>query len=575
MDRYLADFEKMAAAQQARGLTEEEGLRWTFIKAARALEAEFKPLADKDMLIALLQLRRQEKNYQLRLRDVYLERARKANAKLQSLIDASEELSSDQKSRLHSLLGAYNAAFDDYVANQKLQEDVSKKLIVAARSMEPAIEALKDDYVQARERMANRMRLAMAGLETCVVGVVLILIVWAIMSISKSMKALQSFAAKVASGDLDAKPVGSFSGEFEELRKHLAAMVQQLKARFAEVEEKSAEAHDNAAQVRVALQKSQEQEGKIFQLLDQMRNAAGKANGIASRVAAASEQLSALIGQVREGAVVQKDRMTETSAALEQMGAAIEEVAHNSARASDSAHEARDKAFEGAGRVKEAVEAISTVRLTTQDMREGMDRLGAQVQTIGEVMGVISEIADQTNLLALNAAIEAARAGDAGRGFAVVADEVRKLAEKTMQATQEVGESIEAIKSAAQDNEESVRKTVTAVERSTDLAGATGVAQEDIVRLVENNVQQVEGIASASQEQSVATEQINRAVAEVNRIAGDSAEGMSESFEAVRDLSLMARELAQLIDQMLAEAGRNEENRDGAAASGKVRAKAA
>ena len=88
-----------------------------------------------------------------------------------------------------------------------------------------------------------------------------------------------------------------------------------------------------------------------------------------------------------------------------------------------------------------------------------MDTLSGQAEGIGQIMGVISDIADQTNLLALNAAIEAARAGEAGRGFAVVADEVRKLAEKTMAATHEVGQVISGI-------QEGTRKSASGVDLS-------------------------------------------------------------------------------------------------------------
>ncbi|MDR1857746.1 MAG: methyl-accepting chemotaxis protein, partial [Desulfovibrio sp.] len=178
--------------------------------------------------------------------------------------------------------------------------------------------------------------------------------------------------------------------------------------------------------------------------------------------------------------------------------------------------------------------------------------LGKQAEAIGGVMGVISDIADQTNLLALNAAIEAARAGEAGRGFAVVADEVRKLAEKTMSATQEVGSSIGAIQQSAKANMEAVAGAVHNVEEATTLANRSGDALKEIVDMSATNAAVVTSIATAAEEQSATSEEIAKALEEINRIVGETTDGMVQSSQAVQDLSKMAQELNSVMVKLRA-----------------------
>jgi len=170
-------------------------------------------------------------------------------------------------------------------------------------------------------------------------------------------------------------------------------------------------------------------------------------------------------------------------------------------------------------------------------------------------MSVIRDIADQTNLLALNAAIEAARAGDAGRGFAVVADEVRKLAEKTMEATKRVGDAVDGIQKGTTSSKHSVEEAVSAIESATELANHSGQALSEIVGLVERASDQVRSIASASVQQSAASEEINRSIDEVNNISTQTAAGMHESAQVVIQLDEEARTLRELIEGLRAPRG--------------------
>jgi methyl-accepting chemotaxis protein len=235
---------------------------------------------------------------------------------------------------------------------------------------------------------------------------------------------------------------------------------------------------------------------------------------------------------------------------MTEMNAASLEVAQNAGQASEQCELTKIKAKDGANLVNKVVESINTVNKVAEILQSDMRELGTKAESIGAVMNVISDIADQTNLLALNAAIEAARAGDAGRGFAVVADEVRKLAEKTMDATREVGSSISAIQQSAKTNIAVVGEAATAITEATRLANTSGEALSEIVGLATANSSVVASIATAAEEQSATSEEINTSIDEVSKIVGETTQGMIQAAASVQDLSRMAHDLSAMMDKL-------------------------
>ncbi|NDV21374.1 bacteriohemerythrin [Desulfovibrio sp. JC022] len=361
---------------------------------------------------------------------------------------------------------------------------------------------------------------------------------------------LRDYAVDIQKGKANNECSGFYMHELEELKVAVCSMIDSLGEANKRAESLSDEAHKKAFEIEAALQTSRDKEEETQRLLSSMRKVADKAGDSSERIFSDISDLSDRIEKVSEGVEVQRDRMTETATAMEEMNSTVAEVARNASLAAGNADQSRENAATGAGGVNDAVDAIKKVEDEVLSLKQTMGQLGERAENIDRVINVINDIADQTNLLALNAAIEAARAGEAGRGFAVVADEVRKLAEKTMEATREVGDAITDIQEHAKTNVASVDRAAADIVAGTETAVESGKYMQEIVTIIESTSEQVESIATASEQQSATSEEINSAVSDVTHVAQETAEEMGEARQILLEVSSLVQELDGLIHGM-------------------------
>ncbi|HEX2451687.1 MAG TPA: methyl-accepting chemotaxis protein [Gemmatimonadales bacterium] len=352
-------------------------------------------------------------------------------------------------------------------------------------------------------------------------------------------------------------------------------------------------------------------EHSMRQMVKNLRVIVGHISSSSRTVATSAEEISASSEQMAKGAEAQTSSTEQTSATMVEMAAQMQQLARNAEALAANVDETSssiqqmtttlvqtsqhgeallqsveeamnrltamiDSVAAIASRVHQVDEAskgsVVNVRERGDRLRTSIHGIGRQSEEIGKIVKTIEGIADQTNLLSLNAAIEAARAGEAGRGFAVVADEVRRLAERSVQATQEIGGVIDAVQAETRASVELMGTVlaaiVEAIEQNSKLVAEMARATEehaagakDVLRMAGSMSALSRQIAAAVRENASGAKEITRAAEKMNQLTHQMSEAVSEQkrggemvVKAVESVALVSRQNLAAVEQMSAAA---------------------
>lgn len=278
-------------------------------------------------------------------------------------------------------------------------------------------------------------------------------------------------------------------------------------------------------------------------MLKNLVEAFSKFTSGANMVFSEAERLSGLADSLSKGTMAQKTEAERVAVASTEMSQTIIEVAKNSSEAAEASMGSFRAANEGKEVVRSTVDSINRLVVNVGRAAEAIEKSRKSSVEIGEIVTVIQDVSDQTNLLALNAAIEAARAGEHGRGFAVVADEVRKLADKTTKATKDIADKIKYI-------QEGIKGSVAIMETGkslgNDAVSSVSKAEDALQKIVNTSnivTDMVQRIATATEQQSIAAENVTQSIDNIAEIVKDTSRLSKEVDGSANELLAVAEDL--------------------------------
>jgi len=294
--------------------------------------------------------------------------------------------------------------------------------------------------------------------------------------------------------------------------------------------------------------------------IDALRSLVETINSTASEVSRSTEKTQHTAHGLAQASSQQASEIASASAAVTDMAESMLTVSQNADNSAQMAQQSVGVAQKGAEVVRGTIDSMENIRESIQETSKRIKRLGESSQEIGDIVGLITEIADQTNILALNAAIQASTAGDAGRGFAVVADEVQRLAERAGNATKQIEGLVNTIQADTNEAVKSMEMSTAGVVSGASMAEDAGDALKEIEDGANELSKLIIGISASTKQQSTVALSVSDSMNVIQEITLQTSEGTEETSSSLTALNELSAELGRSVSGFKLPSSNDEEH---------------
>ena len=510
--QYYDDFQVVVKLQRKIGLHPKDALYGELREAVHSIETLLNEQNNYQLLTTMLQLRRAEKDFMLRLDTKYLDRFNKLAVELKQQVSAAD-LPNQTRSQLASLMSNYQGKFTALVEAQvalgvDLNSGALGKMRISVKKSDEVVSYITAATKEQVSETANQ-----AQLLAIVIFVIASVIVMALVYLT-SRSIIQ--------------PIERVYQAIDEIRRNNDLSL------FIEHKGK-----DEVTRMTI----------DFNSLIGDFKKLIYEVNTALKTLNIATEDLSNTTAATSSGMQEQLHEADMVATAATEMQATIQDISHNTEAAAKKAESTNESALQGQVEVESTIKHINALSDSLVNASGVVSQLEKDGETIGSVLDVIRAIAEQTNLLALNAAIEAARAGEQGRGFAVVADEVRSLAQRTQESTSEIEGIINTLQQRTQEVVSIMHQCLAQGGESATQATKAGELLGSITLDVQTIMEMSTQIAVAIDEQSQVASEVNKNVVRIRDIAQSASEHSANNAQTSEEVSAQARVLHSAIDK--------------------------